>query len=401
MNRLSDRKFVIVVGDGMADYPVEELGGRTPLEVAHKPNMDYLASEGRMGMLSTIPQGMAKDSAVAALSILGYDPKKHFTGRGPLEAGSMGIDLGPKDVAFRCNLVTERGGKLVDYSGGCVTTEEAVQLLGELRRLGLGEFHLGVSYRHIFVLRNAEVSEGCSPPHEIVGEPIAEHLIKSSDSVSQSLNRLMLASRDILSNHPVNQRRVRQGKSPANMIWLWSPGRRPDLEPFEKRYGVRGAIISAVNVINGIGAWAGMEIIRVPGATGYYDTNYEGKADYALKALERSDLVLIHVEATDEAGHAGDAEMKIRTIEDLDRRLLGRIIKKGRGIAVSVLPDHPTPVKVRSHTSDPVPFAVLVPGAKGDGLRFTEADAAKGSLGLIKGPQFMRLFLSLGSAGTR
>ncbi|MGQ9788299.1 MAG: cofactor-independent phosphoglycerate mutase [Candidatus Hadarchaeaceae archaeon] len=401
MNCLLNRKFVIVVGDGMADYPVEELGGKTPLEVAEKPNMDYLAREGRMGRLSTIPKGMAKDSAVAALSILGYDPKKYFAGRGPLEAGSMGIDLGPNDVAFRCNLVTERDGKLVDYSGGCVTTEEAAQLLGELQKQGIGEFHLGVSYRHIFVLRNADVSEGCSPPHEIVGEPISKHLIKSSGDVSHSLNRLMLDSRDILGSHPVNQRRVAQGKNPANMVWLWSPGKRPDLEPFEKRYGIRGAIISAVNVINGIGAWAGMEIVRVPGATGYYDTNYEGKADYALRALVRRDLVLIHVEAPDEAGHAGDAEKKIKCIEELDRRLLGRIIEKGGEAVVSVLPDHPTPINVRAHTSDPVPFAVLVPGAKGDGLRFTEADAAEGSLGPIEGPQFMRLVLSLAAAANR
>ncbi|MEM4724671.1 MAG: cofactor-independent phosphoglycerate mutase [Candidatus Hadarchaeum sp.] len=396
---MGDKKFVIVVGDGMADYPVEELGGRTPLEVADKPNMDYLASEGKVGRISTIPQGMAKDSAVAALSILGYDPKKYFTGRGPLEAGSMGIDLGPKDVAFRCNLVTEREGKLVDYSGGCVTTEEAAQLLAELQRQGLGEFHLGVSYRHIFVLRNANISEGCSPPHEIVGEPISEHLIKSKDKVSQDLNRLILASRDILGSHPVNLRRLKQGKNPANMVWLWSPGKRPNLVSFEKRYGIKGAIISAVNVINGIGAWAGMEILKVPGATGYYDTNYEGKADYALKALRRRNLVLIHVEAPDEAGHAGDAEMKIKAIEDLDRRLLGRIIKKSREDVVSVLPDHPTPIKVRAHTSDPVPFAVFVPGARGDGLRFTEADAERGSLGLIKGSEFMKLVLSLGSAG--
>ncbi|MEM2889800.1 MAG: hypothetical protein QW358_00415, partial [Candidatus Hadarchaeum sp.] len=208
-----------------------------------------------------------------------------------------------------------------------------------------------------------------------------------------------LASRDILGSHPVNLRRIKQGKNPANMVWLWGPGKRPNLEPFERRYGVKGAIISAVNVINGIGAWAGMEILKVPGATGYYDTNYEGKADYALKALRRRNLVLIHVEAPDEAGHAGDAEMKIKAIEDLDRRLLGRIIKKSREDVVSVLPDHPTPIKVRAHTSDPVPFAVFVPGARGDGLRFTEADAERGSLGLIKGSEFMKLVLSLGSAG--
>ncbi|MGC8816282.1 MAG: cofactor-independent phosphoglycerate mutase [Candidatus Hadarchaeum sp.] len=394
------KKFIIVVGDGMADYPVEELGGRTPLEVAEKPNLDRLASEGKVGLVSTIPPGMSKDSAVAALSILGYDPKRYFTGRGPLVAGSMGFDLGPNDVAFRCNLVTEKDGRLIDYSGGCITTDEAAQLLRELQKLGLGEFHLGVSYRHIFVLRNAKATGGCSPPHDIVGEPISKHLIRSRDKVSRELNKLMLASRDILANHPVNLKRVRMGQKPANMVWLWSPGKRPDLEPFEKKYGVKGAIISAVNVINGIGAWAGMEIIKVPGATGYYDTNYEGKADYALKALKSADLVFVHVEAPDEAGHAGDAEKKIKAIEDLDRRLVGRILKKGRDIVVAVLPDHPTPIKVRTHTSDPVPFTILASGLEGDGLRFTEADARKGSLGLIEGKNFMKLFLSFGSAPT-
>jgi len=395
---LAGKKFVIVVGDGMADYPVEELGGRTPLEVAEKPNMDLLAREGKVGLIRTIPRGMLKDSAVANLSILGYDPRKCFTGRGPLEAGSMGVSLGPNDVAFRCNLVTEREGRLVDYSGGCITTEEAAELLSELQKQGFGEFHLGISYRHIFVLRNARVSEGCSPPHDIIGEPIAKHLIKSRDRISLRLNEFMLASRQILSQHPVNQRRLKLGKNPANMIWLWSPGKRPDLEPFEKKYGIKGAIISAVNVINGIGVWAGMEVIKVPGATGYYDTNYEGKADYALKALKANDLVFIHVEAPDEAGHAGDVERKIKAIEDLDRRLLGRIVRKGREAAVAVLPDHPTPVTVRTHVSDPVPFAVFVPGGEGDGLRFTEAEAKRGSLGLVQGPRFMKLFLSLGSA---
>jgi len=395
---MSGRKFVIIVGDGMADYPVEELGGRTPLEVAEKPNLDFLAHEGKVGLIKTIPEGMSMDSAVANLSILGYDPKKYFTGRGPLEAGSMGINLGPKDVAFRCNLITEKDGRLVDYSGGCISTEEAAQLLEELQKCGFGEFHVGVSYRHIFVLRDSNAEEGCSPPHDIVGEQISKHLIKARDKTSIKLNEFMLASKDILTSHPVNVKRAKLGKNPANMIWLWSPGKRPKLEPFEKKYGVRGAIISAVNVINGIGAWAGMEIIKVPGATGYYDTNYEGKADHALKALKSVDLVFVHVEAPDEAGHSGDVEQKIKAIENLDRRLLGRVIDRGKEISTAVLPDHPTPVKVRTHVSDPVPFAVLVPGAEGDKLKFTEADAKKGSLGLIEGPKFMRLFLSHGSA---
>lgn len=392
---MTGKKFVIIVGDGMADYPVDELGGKTPLEAAEKPNMDMLARDGKSGLMKTVPQGMSLDSAVANLSILGYDPKKYFTGRGPMEASAMGIDLGPKDVAFRCNLVTERDGRLADYSAGCVSTEEAAQLLKEMQKTKYGEFHLGMSYRHIFVLRESKAKHGCAPPHDIVGEPISKHLIKSGDGTSAKLNKLMLASKDVLSSHPVNLKRVKQGKNPANMIWLWSPGNRPKMEPFEEKYGVKGAVISAVNVINGIGALAGMEIIKVPGATGYYDTNYEEKADYAIKALDKVDMVFVHVEAPDEAGHAGDVEEKIKAIENLDRRLLGRVMKRVKGTSFAVLPDHPTPIKLRTHVSDPVPFAVLAPGSKGDGLKFTEAEAKKGSLGLIKGSDFMKMFLAL------
>lgn len=392
---MEKKKFIIVVGDGMADYPVKELGGKTPLEVANKPNIDFVASDGKMGLIKTVPDGMPPDSAVANLSILGYNPRKYFTGRGSLEASAMGIELGPKDVAFRCNLVTERDGKLIDYSAEHVSTEEAAQLLEEMRNFGFGEFHVGISYRHVFLLRGSDARAGCDPPHDIVGEQISKHLITSKDKISKKLNELMLASKDVLSNHPVNKRRIKLGNNPANMIWLWSPGRRPKLELFKKKYGLRGAMISAVTTIKGIGVCAGMKIVDVPGATGYYDTNYEGKADCALKALKRSDFVYVHVEAPDEAGHAGDLEQKIKTIEDLDRRLLGRILKREKGCIIAVLPDHPTPIKVRTHVSDPVPFAVLAPGSKGDKLKFTEAEAKKGSLGLIEGSKFMKLFLTL------
>jgi 2,3-bisphosphoglycerate-independent phosphoglycerate mutase len=392
---VGERKFIVVVGDGMADYPLKELGGRTPLEVAQKPNMDFIAREGRLGTLKTIPDGMPADSAIANLSIVGYEPRKYFTGRGPLEAGAMGVKLGPTDVAFRCNLVTEKDGRLVDYSGGCISTNEAKELLEEMGKLGYGEYHLGISYRHVFVLRGVDAKMGCSPPHDIVGEPICRHLIDGSDETSRRLNELMMASRDILSRHPVNVERVRLGKNPANMIWLWSPGKRPMLEPFDKRYGVRGTMISAVNVIKGIGAWLGMEVANVPGATGYYDTNYEGKADAALEALERGDLSYVHIEAPDEAGHSGKVDEKIKAIENIDRRLLGRLLDRAGELNIAVLPDHPTPIAVRTHVSDLVPFAVHKPCSKGDGLRFTEADAKKGSIGALEGPEFMRLFLSV------
>ncbi|MEW6222040.1 MAG: cofactor-independent phosphoglycerate mutase [Candidatus Hadarchaeota archaeon] len=387
-------KCIVVVGDGMADYPCKELGGKTPLQVARKPNMNFVASEGRVGIVKTVPDGMVPDSAVANLAILGYDPRKYFTGRGPLEAGAMGIKLGKRDVAFRCNLVTERDGILADYSGGQISNHEAEELLGEVKKLGGGEYHLGVKYRHIFIMRNAGIAAGCDPPHDIVGEKISKHMIgPAGGKLGKKLNELMLASREPLSKHPVNIKRVKAGKNPANMIWLWSPGRKPNLESFKKKYGLKGAMISAVNLINGIGVYAGMEVINVPGATGYYDTNYEGKADHAIKALSKRDFVYVHVEAPDEAGHEGDAKQKVRTIEDLDRRLLGRILEKAEGCRVAILPDHPTPIKVKSHVSDPVPFAIYSPSSEGDGLKFDEFSAKHGTLGLVDGSKFMELFL--------
>ena len=290
-------KYIIIVGDGMADYPVPELGGKTPLEAANTPNLDRLAHGGKMGLIKTVPDGMEPDSSIANLSILGYDPQRYYTGRGPLEAGAMGIQFGDRDVAFRCNLVTVGEGRMVDYSAGHVTNEEAAELLREVGKLGLGEFFVGVSYRHIFVLRDSEISLGCAPPHNIVGEPIASHLIPpEAGEMGKRLNDLMLQSYQLLSSHKVNLQRQREGKRPANMIWLWGPGPRPKLEPFQQRYGLRGAMISAVNLINGIGVYAGMEVIEVPGATGYYDTNYEGKADHALEALKRNDFVYVHVD---------------------------------------------------------------------------------------------------------
>jgi 2,3-bisphosphoglycerate-independent phosphoglycerate mutase len=389
-------KYVVVVGDGMADYPLKALGGRTPLQAADKPNMDFIATEGKVGRVKTIPRGMPPDSAVANLAILGYDPRKYFTGRGPLEAGVMEVKLGKRDVAFRCNLITENGGKIADYAGGHPTNEDAEKLLDAMRKSGAGEFYLGVSYRHLFVVRNSDISVGCDPPHDIVGEPIAKHMIKSAGGkLGKKLNEMMLSSKDILSNHPVNMRNVKAGKNPANMIWLWSPGRRPDIESMKQKYGLRGAMISAVNLIKGIGVYAGMEIIDVPGATGYYNTNYEGKADYALKALKKFDFVYVHVEAPDEAGHEGKLEQKVKTIEDLDKRLLGRILNQAEDCKIAILPDHPTPVEVKTHVADPIPFAVYSPGMKGDGLKFDESSAKKGSLGQIPAGQFMKLFLKV------
>ncbi len=387
-------KYVVIVGDGMADYPIDELGGKTPLEVANKPNMDEMAAKGKLGLAKTIPNGMPADSSIANLSILGYDPRKYFTGRGPLEAGAMGIKLGDRDVAFRCNLVTEREGLLADYSGGHISNDEAAELLNDVKKLGVGEIFAGVSYRHLFVLRESDINVGCSPPHEIVGEPISDNMIGArGGETGKKLNEIMLKSIEILSKHPVNMKRIKAKKNPGNMIWLWGPGRRPKLETLKEKYGLKGALISAVNLIKGIGIYAGMKIIDVPGATAYYDTNYEGKADYALRALETSDFAYIHVEAPDEAGHEGNLEQKIKTIEDLDRRLVGKILDWEPQCKIAVLPDHPTPIKLKIHTPDPVPFVVYDAEMKGDGLKFDEASAKRGSLGTCEGYRFMDLFL--------
>lgn len=391
-------KYIVVVGDGMADYPVRERGGKTPLEMADKPNMDMLAKLGRLGIVKTVPDGMPPDSGVANLSILGYDPTKYFTGRGPLEAGAFNVPVGDNDTIFRCNLVTVKDGILVDYSAGHVTNGEAKELLNAVSQLGVGEYFLGVSYRHIFLLRNQEINVGCSPPHSITGQPIKEHMIgPDGGEIGEKLNELMLKSHEILSKHPINLKREREGKNPANMIWLWGPGRRPKLEPFEQKYGLKGGVISGIILIKGIGNYAKMKVIEVPGATGYYDTNYEGKADYALRALDEGlNLIYIHVEAPDEAGHAGDFDQKVRTIEDLDKRLVGRILDRVDmgNVKIMLLPDHPTPIERRMHMPDPVPAVVYSPEKKGDGLRFSESEAKRGSLGFIYGPDLMRLFIS-------
>ncbi len=389
-------KYVVIIGDGMADYPLKKLDGKTPLEVANKPNMDSIAFKGKMGILKTVPDGMVPGSDVANLSILGYDPRKYYTGRGPLEAGSMGVELGDEDTAFRCNLITEKDGKVFDYSSGHISTEEARELIEEMKKLEIGEFYTGISYRHLFVMRNCNPKIQTTPPHDIVGELISDYLIKPRNSeIAQKLNQFMMDSKDVLSKHPVNIARVKQRKNPANMIWLWSNGKKPKLEKMKEKYGLSAAMISAVPLIKGIGVYTGMKIVNVPGATGYYDTNYEGKAEYALKALESNDFVYVHVEAPDEAGHVGDLEMKIKTIEDLDKRLVGRILDGAGECKIAILPDHPTPIKVQMHVPDPVPFAIYAPNLSGDKLRFDESSAKMGSLGFIAGEEFMRLLLTI------
>jgi 2,3-bisphosphoglycerate-independent phosphoglycerate mutase len=401
-----EMKYIVLVNDGMADYRLPELNNKTPMQVADTPNLNEIVPKSKCGRLITIPPGSEPGSDAANLSILGYDPKIHFTGRGPLEAAAQGIKLGNNDMAFRCNLITEKNGILVDYSAGHISTPEAMQLIDKLNeKLGTEnqKFYPGLSYRNLLILKNTWFSEKIltTPPHNINGRPISENLVKPLESegvkTADFLNRMIFKSKEILENHPINLKRLKNNENPANMIWPWSGGRKPRMQTFKEKYNMTSAVISAVDLIKGIGVYAGMDVINVPGATGLYDTNYEGKADYAIGSLKTHDFVFVHVEAPDEAGHAGEIELKIKTIENFDKRLLGRILKALRNddFRVAILPDHPTPIKVRTHTSDPVPFLIYDPCEKGDGVKkFDEYSVEEGSLGIMQGPELLQLLFS-------
>ncbi len=383
-------KYIILIGDGMADAPIERLGGKTPLQYAPTPVMDSLATCGRLGLFKSVPEGYPPGSDVANLSILGYNPEKYYTGRAPLEAASMGITLAPGEIAFRTNLVTlteENGATIMgDYSAGHITTEEGADIIKSLDE-GLCDrgvrFHPGKSYRHLMVWSGDPDSLEFTPPHDISDREIAPHLPKGQGS--DFLLELMKASQEILKDHPVNLARIKDGKNPATSIWLWGHGSAPEMETIKERFGLDGSIISAVDLMNGIGVYAGLDVIEVPGVTGYIDTNYEGKASYALDALKEKDFICVHVEAPDEAGHQGDLDAKLKAITDFDRRIVGPIVEGAKAFGdfrVLVLPDHPTPVETKTHTSDPVPFVLFdttAPG--GPGSIFTEAEAA--STGLV------------------
>jgi len=398
-------KYLLVIGDGMADYPVPELGGKTPLQAADTPNMDSIAARGCCGLLKTIPEESTPGSGPAILSVLGYDPRRYYTGRGPFEAAARDITLNENDVAYRCNLITEKDGVLADYSADHIINSESDLLIEALKKSlekpGLVEFFAGLGYRHFLILRNYPAQEivECIPPHDAVGAQISKILpsARSADAKESAelLRRLILDSRQVLGNHPVNVARVSAGKGPANMIWPWGGGRKPVLPSFREKFGVNAAAISAVDLVKGIGVYSGMKIIAVPGATGSFDTNYEAKADYALGALESCDMVFVHVEAPDEAGHSRNHALKVKTIEDLDKRLIGRLLDRmEEDFVVAVLPDHPTPIKVGTHTRDPVPFAIYSPKTEGDEVkRFDEETVKVGAFGLIEGEAFMRLFL--------
>ncbi len=392
-------KYVVIIGDGMADYPIKELNGKTPLEVARTPNMDYIARHGKCGMARNVPDGMEPGSDVANLSILGFDPRKYYTGRGPLEAASAGIKLGKRDVAFRCNLITENDGTLVDYSAGHITTEESRELMPFIdRALGTEKvrFYPGVSYRNLLVIRDLGYEKvQCTPPHDIIGLEIEKYLPRGKTRQAKFLTNLILKSKLFLESHEINMKRRELGKNQANMIWMWGQGRRPELPSFKEKFGVEGGMISAVDLLRGIAIYAGLKIINVPGITGYFDTNYIGKAEHALKALKKMDFICVHVEAPDEASHQGSIELKIKAIEDFDRYVVGGIlsgIKKFSSYKILICPDHPTPLSLRTHSNEPVPFAIMSSkNEKDDVEAFNEVAAKQGGYGYIKGHQLMNL----------
>ena len=395
-------KYAVLIGDGMADYPIEQLGGKTPLEAARTPNMDFIARHGRLGRVTTVPKGMAPGSDVAIISILGYDPLKYYTGRGPLEAANLGIRLEGNDVAFRCNLITVGENKIIDYSAGHISSKEAEILIRSLdKELGTDKikFYPGVSYRHIVVIKDAAFTDLrkiiCRPPHDIIGKKVSKNLPKGDDV--EILIKLMRDSRAVLESHEINLVRIDLKENPANMIWLWGQGRDPDIPKFSDKYGLTGSVISAVDLIKGLGRIIGLQVINVPGATGYYDTDYKGKAEAALKQLKHQDFVFLHVEAPDEAGHNGDLREKITAIERFDQMVVGTILsayKRKKNFRVIVLPDHATPVSLRTHTDDPVFFGIFGADILGAGFTgFCEKEAQKSELCFEKGFELMDYFI--------
>ena len=405
-------KYVVIVGDGMADYPVEGAKGKTPLMVARTPHMDWLVNHGEIGLVRTVPKGFNPGSEIANLAIFGYDPLQYYTGRGPLEAASLGVKLKEDDLAFRCNLVTlqSQGSKIImeDFTAGHITNDEAREIITHLNRtMGTGgiRFYHGVSYRHLMVLKNgvSKLSNleklEFTPPHDIIGQEISPFLPKKSGS-GKNILALMNQSQKFLKDHPVNLARQAKGLPPANSIWLWGQGRSPHMITLKERFGIDGYVISAVHLLKGIGILAGLEVLEVPGVTGYFDTNYDGKAQYALRGLKEKDFVYVHVEAPDEAGHMGDFDLKVQSIEAFDARIVGPILKgmnRFDRYKIMVLPDHPTPLSVRTHTADPVPFVIFSSEdkKKNDDIdSFDEASAKRSGIFIEKGFELIERFLA-------
>lgn len=392
----------------MADEPIASLGNKTPLQAAKKPYIDMLAAKGKSGELVTIPPGFRAGSEIANLSIMGYDVPKVFEGRGALEAASMGIDILQGEMVMRCNLICIENGKIKNHSAGHISSEEAatlIRFLNENLSDNKVNFYPGISYRHLLKLKGGYKNLDCRPPHDVIGAPFKNVMIKALDSAAQDsadyLNFLILKSHELLKNHPINKMRIAVGKDPANSIWLWSPGYRPKMQTLEELYGIKGgSVISAVDLIKGIGIYAGLKPIHVEGATGLYDTNYEGKAQEAIKALKDDDFVYLHIEASDEAGHDGNVKLKTKTIEYLDDRVVKPIYEATKDwkepVTISILPDHPTPCAIRTHTNKPVPFLIYRSNGEADGVNvFDEFESPKGEYGLIRGQEFMKLLFSM------
>ena len=411
-------KHLIILGDGMADHKVERLGGKTLLQYARPEYMNRLAREGRCGRLITVPDGFPPGSEVANTAILGYDLNKVYEGRGPLEAASIGYEMAADDFAIRCNIITLEEGRIITHNGGNLETADArvlIQYLNEHLGNDRVRFITGIQYRHLLVIRGGSKHIVCAPPHDHPNEPWRPLLVKAEENApvepgrltaqetADLINELILKSQELLANHPFNVERAKRGERQANSIWPWSGGYRPSMKSLQELYPQvkTGAVISAVDLIRGIGHYAGLRIIEVPGATGLANTNYEGKAQAAIDALKTDDFVFVHVEATDEAGHDGDVELKLKAIDYLDKRLIKPVLEAiqqmGEPVCVAVLPDHPTPVELRIHVNEPVPFIIWHQGITPDDVQYyDEESCVSGSYGLLRLQEFMQTFINEG-----
>ncbi|MCK9155444.1 MAG: cofactor-independent phosphoglycerate mutase [Paludibacteraceae bacterium] len=400
-------KYLIILGDGMADEPIESLGNKTILQAANIPTMDKLAAMGRNGRLITVPEGFHPGSEIANLEVLGYDVNKVFEGRGSLEAASMGVPIESGEMAMRCNIICIENEKIKNHSAGHISNEEAYQLIDFLNeKLGSDKvrFFPGISYRHLLKIKGGDKRVSCTPPHDVPGTPFCDVMVKADCPEAQPtadlLNDLILRSQELLSKHPVNLKRMAEGKDPANSIWPWSAGYKPNMKTLLETYGLKsGAVISAVDLIKGIGVYAGLKPIEVEGATGLYDTNYEGKTQAAIDALKKNDFVYLHIEASDEAGHEGDVSLKLKTVEFLENRVVKpifeEVLKWDEPVAIAVLPDHPTPCRIRTHIAAPVPFLIYKPGVEPDAVqKYDEESAKEGSYGTLTGEEFMKALLA-------
>lgn len=395
-------KTIIILGDGMADEPIMALGNKTPLQAANKPFIDLLAKKGKSGLLDTIPPGFKPGSEIANLAVLGYNVPKVFEGRGSLEAASMDVDIASDEMAMRCNLICIEDGKIKNHSAGHISSAEARELilyLDEKLNDNIVSFYPGVSYRHLLKMKGGNKNIDCTAPHDVVGTSFKDVLIKAvvneAEDTALYLNNLIYKSQDLLKDHPINKKRIAEGKDPANSIWPWSPGYRPKMQTLQELYGINsGSVISAVDLIMGIGKYAGLKPIHVEGATGLYDTNYEGKAQAAIDALKTDDFVYLHIEASDEAGHDGDYLLKAKTIEYLDSRVVKKIYEETKDmsepVTIAILPDHPTPCHLRTHTNKPVPFLIYRSDGESDDVSvYDEIESAKGAYGMLVGHEFM------------